>query len=106
MPKMSHLYYYKVKEIVKIVDGDTVDFRVDCGFELSIKIRLRLSKINAWESRTRNLKEKKLGLAAKARLKEICEEAMEQKSAEDINNKEGKIREILRCHLGQGEICQ
>lgn len=62
MPKMSHLYYYKVKEIVKIVDGDTVDFRVDCGFELSIKIRLRLSKINAWESRTRNLKEKNLDL--------------------------------------------
>lgn len=95
MAKMGHLYYYKVKEIVKIVDGDTVDFRVDCGFELSIKIRLRLSKINAWESRTLNLKEKKLGLAAKARLKEICEEAMEQKTLKISTTKKEKYGRYL-----------
>lgn len=106
MPKMSHLYYYKVKEIVKIVDGDTVDFRVDCGFELSIKIRLRLSKINAWESRTRNLKEKKTWTCSQGETQGDMRRGNGTESAEDINNKEGKIREILRCHLGQGEICQ
>ena len=35
---MGQLYFYGVKEIVKIVDGDTVDFRIDLGFDLSIKI--------------------------------------------------------------------
>ena len=103
MPKMSHLYYYKVKEIVKIVDGDTVDFRVDCGVELSIKIRLRLSKINAWESRTRNLKEKKLGLAAKARLKEICEEAMEQKALKISTTKKEKYGRYLGVIWAKGK---
>ena len=63
MPKMSHLYYYKVKEIIKIVDGDTVDLGIDLGFDLTVKIRVRMAGINAWESRTRNLAEKKKGLA-------------------------------------------
>ena len=80
MAKMAQLHFYGVKEVVKIVDGDTVDLLIDLGFDLSIKIRVRMSGINAWESRTRNLKEKKLGLAAKDRLRELCEQAMEKKS--------------------------
>ena len=46
MPKMSHLYYYKVKEIIKIVDGDTVDLGIDLGFDLTVKIRVRMAGIN------------------------------------------------------------
>jgi len=103
MAKMGHLYYYKVKEIVKIVDGDTVDFRIDLGFDLSIKIRVRLSKINAWESRTRNLKEKKLGLAAKARLKEICEEAMEKKTLKISTTEKGKYGRYLGVIWAKGK---
>ena len=66
-------YTYSVKEVVKIVDGDTIDVIIDLGFYLSIKKRIRLQGINAPESRTRNLSEKKRGLASKARLKELCE---------------------------------
>ena len=53
MAKMAQLHFYGVKEVVKIVDGDTVDLLIDLGFDLSIKIRVRMSGINAWESRTR-----------------------------------------------------
>lgn len=66
------MYEYKVKEVIKVVDGDTVDVLVDLGFHLYTKKRVRLQGINAPESRTRNLSEKKKGLEAKARLKEMC----------------------------------
>ena len=57
----------------RIVDGDTVDCCLDLGFDVKLhKQRVRLAGIDTPESRTRDLAEKKLGLAAKARLKELC----------------------------------
>ncbi len=53
-------------EIIKIVDGDTVDAWIDLGFSLKIKKRIRLMGIDTWESRTRDLEEKAKGLEAKA----------------------------------------
>ena len=64
------MYEYKVK-ITRVVDGDTVDAEVDLGFDTFIKDRIRLMGIDTPESRTRNKKEKALGLAAKAYLKEL-----------------------------------
>ena len=58
------MFYYKV-EVLRIVDGDTVDVRIDLGFDVWHKCRVRLLGINAPESRTRNLEEKARGLAAK-----------------------------------------
>jgi len=95
MAKMDLLYYYKVKDIVKIVDGDTVDLNVDVGFDISIKIRVRLSGINAWESRTRNLAEKKKGLAAKARLAEMCEESFARGTLKVCTKEKGKYGRYL-----------
>ena len=55
----------------RIVDGDTFDCILDLGFDVKLhKQRVRLSGIDTPESRTRDLAEKKLGLAAKARLGE------------------------------------
>jgi micrococcal nuclease len=65
------MYEYKVK-ITRVIDGDTVDADVDLGFDTYIKDRIRLMGIDTPESRTRNKKEKQLGLASKARLKELC----------------------------------
>jgi endonuclease YncB( thermonuclease family) len=62
------MYEYKVKEVVKVVDGDTIDVVIDLGFDLSKKERVRLAGIDTPESRTRDLKEKKLGLEAKEHL--------------------------------------
>ena len=64
----------RYKEIVKVVDGDTVDVVIDLGFDLSKKERVRLAGIDTPESRTRDAAEKKLGLQAKARNKELIEE--------------------------------
>ena len=67
------MYTYKAK-VVRVVDGDTIDALIDLGFSTHKKIRIRMVGINTPESRTRDLEEKKLGLAAKARLKEILSE--------------------------------
>jgi len=67
------MYTYNAK-LVKVVDGDTIDALVDLGFDTWKQVRIRMQGINAPESRTRDLEEKKLGLAAKARLKEILKE--------------------------------
>jgi len=65
---------YEYKAIVnRVVDGDTIDCTIDLGFSVWKKIRVRMEGINAPESRTRDLKEKERGLAAKARLVEILE---------------------------------
>ena len=66
------MYEYKAN-VDKVVDGDTIDCTIDLGFKTWKKIRVRMEGINTPESRTRDLEEKKLGLAAKSRLKEILE---------------------------------
>tara|TARA_R110000824_G_scaffold379386_1_gene571352 strand:+ start:631 stop:978 length:348 start_codon:yes stop_codon:yes gene_type:complete len=67
------MYEYKVKSVDHIVDGDTFDCTLDLGFNISHKIRVRMSGINTPESRTRDLEEKARGLASKERLTELLE---------------------------------
>ena len=67
------MYQYKAK-VVKVVDGDTIDVVIDLGFDITTKKRVRFSGVNTPECRTRDLKEKKKGLAAKARVKQILGE--------------------------------
>ena len=53
--------------IVRVVDGDTVDVDIDLGFGVWLrKQRIRFHGVDTPESRTRDLEEKKYGLAAKA----------------------------------------
>ena len=65
-------YIYRAK-LERVVDGDTVDALIDLGFDTWVKKRIRYAGIDTWESRTRDLNEKKMGLAAKARNKELLE---------------------------------
>ena len=61
----DHMYEYNCK-VVKVVDGDTVDVDIDLGFGVWLrKQRVRLVGIDTPESRTKDLQEKKYGLAAK-----------------------------------------
>ena len=63
---------YEYKAVVdRVVDGDTIDVTIDLGFKVWKKMRVRMEGINTPESRTRDLEEKKRGLAAKDRLVEI-----------------------------------
>ena len=68
------MYEYRV-DIRRVVDGDTVDVDIDLGFGIWMKNeRIRLYGIDTPESRTRDLEEKKRGLAAKDRVIEILNE--------------------------------
>jgi len=65
-----NMYEYQA-ELLRVVDGDTLDCRIDLGFDVWVKKRVRLFGVNTPESRTRDLEEKKRGIAAKNRLIEI-----------------------------------
>ena len=70
-------YIYRGK-LERVVDGDTIDALIDVGFDIWVKKRIRYKGIDTWESRTRDLNEKKLGLAAKARNKELIMEVSDK----------------------------
>ena len=57
----SQLYIYRLLEIVRVVDGDTIDAIIDLGFGISITERIRLANVDAFEVRG---EERAKGLAA------------------------------------------
>lgn len=59
------MYRYKIKNINKVIDGDTIDIDIDLGFSITISSRIRLKGINAPETRTTDLDEKEKGIQAK-----------------------------------------
>ena len=63
-------------ELIKVVDGDTIDCYIDLGFNLKTKKRIRYMGIDTWESRTKDLEEKAKGLLAKARNKALLEQGV------------------------------
>ena len=65
------MYEYRVKQVLRVVDGDTIDVDIDLGFDISFTSRVRLAGIDTPESRTTDKKEKALGLEVKQRLKEL-----------------------------------
>jgi micrococcal nuclease len=62
-------------EVLRVVDGDTVDVLIDLGFSTHRKIRVRLDGIDAPETRTRDAAEKLRGYAAKSWLETKLTEA-------------------------------
>ena len=64
------MYEYRVKSVLAVIDGDTIDVEIDLGFDISITKRVRLAGIDTPESRTSDKHEKTLGLEAKALLKQ------------------------------------
>jgi micrococcal nuclease len=69
------MYEYNVKKVTKIVDGDTIDVDIDLGFNISFSQRVRLAGIDTPESRTKDLREKALGLEVKNKVKVSMESA-------------------------------
>ena len=86
-------YIYRGK-LDRVVDGDTIDALIDVGFDIWLKKRVRFQGIDAWESRTRNLEEKKLGLAAKAYVKDLLENSDDGKFS-IISHGVGKYGRVL-----------
>lgn len=88
------MYEYNA-ELRRVVDGDTVDVTIDCGFNMHIKERVRLYGIDTPESRTRDLEEKARGLAAKDRLIEILESFGNKFVIQTSIDKKGKFGRLL-----------
>ncbi len=92
------MYEYRAK-LINIVDGDTVDVDIDLGFGIWMRDeRVRIMGIDTPESRTRDLIEKKFGLAAKKRMAELLGEAdvvLKTQIARDGEDMKGKFGRIL-----------
>ena len=80
--KKKEINKYEYKAILdRVVDGDTCDAMIDLGFNTWVKKRIRFMGVDCWESRTRDLDEKKKGLAAKEFTKKLLEYSDEGKLA-------------------------
>jgi micrococcal nuclease len=69
------MYTYYVRKVENVVDGDTIDVLIDLGFDILFASRVRLAGIDTPESRTKDLKEKALGLESKEYLKKALKDA-------------------------------
>jgi micrococcal nuclease len=69
------MYEYRVKKVLKVVDGDTIDVDIDLGFDISFTSRVRLAGIDTPESRTTDKMEKALGLEVKKKLGDLVASA-------------------------------
>ena len=72
-PSRKSCYNFRVTQIDKVLDGDTIDVTIDLGFDLYKKERVRIAGVDTPEKRTRNLEEKALGIDATNWLKEKLE---------------------------------
>ena len=94
------MYTYKAK-LDRVVDGDTVDANINLGFDITIHKRIRLTGIDTPESRTRDLEEKKRGLAAKNRLIELLGNGEFILESREV----GKFGRVLgTIHVGKANI--
>ena len=87
-------YIYRIREIHKVVDGDTIDADIDLGFDISLTKRIRLAGVDTPESRTTDAKEKALGLEVKEWLKKRLEGATDiliKTELPDSTEKYGRI---------------
>jgi len=75
-PSRKSCYNFRVIEITKVLDGDTIDVLIDLGFDLYKKERVRIAGVDTPEKRTRDLEEKALGIDATNWLKDKLEGAI------------------------------
>ena len=63
-PSRKSCYNFRVVEINRVVDGDTIDVTIDLGFDLYKKERVRVAGVDTPEKRTKDDEEKALGYDA------------------------------------------
>lgn len=88
------MYEYRIKQVLRVVDGDTIDVDIDLGFNISYTQRVRLAGIDTPESRTTDKYEKQLGLEVKKKLGELIKGASQiviRTEKPDSSEKYGRI---------------
>ena len=76
-PSRKSCYNFRVVEIDRVVDGDTIDVTIDLGFDLYKKERVRVAGVDTPEKRTKDEEEKALGYDATHWLGERLKGAIE-----------------------------
>ena len=75
-PSRKSCYNFRVTEINRVLDGDTIDVTIDLGFDLFKKERVRIAGVDTPEKRTRDLEEKELGIHATDWMKDKLNETI------------------------------
>jgi len=75
-PSRKSCYNFRVIEINRVVDGDTIDVTIDLGIDRYKKERVRIAGVDTPEKRTRDLDEKELGIDATNWMKEKLDGAI------------------------------
>tara|TARA_A200000159_G_scaffold55428_1_gene51315 strand:- start:34696 stop:35157 length:462 start_codon:yes stop_codon:yes gene_type:complete len=75
-PSKKSCYNFRVTEINRVLDGDTIDVTIDLGFDLYKKERVRIAGVDTPEKRTRDLEEKALGIDATNWMKKNLEDTI------------------------------
>ena len=88
------MYEYSCK-VTRVVDGDTCDCLIDCGFNFLHKCRVRLYGIETPESRTRNKDEKVRGKMAAAFLKDAIKNGNKVVIQTKLKDSRGKFGRVL-----------
>tara|TARA_B100000287_G_scaffold425115_1_gene470907 strand:+ start:218 stop:685 length:468 start_codon:yes stop_codon:yes gene_type:complete len=108
-PSRKSCYNFRVIEINKVLDGDTIDVTIDLGFDLYKKERVRIAGVDTPEKRTRNLEEKALGLDATEWLKDKLEGAINGDDdliiRTELDGGVGKYGRLLGwCYIGDATV--
>ena len=108
-PNRKSCYNFRVTEINKVLDGDTIDVTIDLGFDLFKKERVRIAGVDTPEKRTRNLEEKALGLDATEWLKDKLEGAINGDDdlviRTELDGGVGKYGRLLGwCYIGEATV--
>jgi len=108
-PNRKSCYNFRVVEINKVLDGDTIDVTIDLGFDLFKKERVRIAGVDTPEKRTRDLEEKELGIDATNWLKAKLEGAISGDDDLVIRTElvggVGKYGRLLGwCYIGDGDV--
>ena len=108
-PSRKSCYNFRVTEINRVLDGDTIDVTIDLGFDLYKKERVRIAGVDTPEKRTRNLEEKELGIHATNWLKEKLDGAIDGSDELSITTElvggVGKYGRLLGwLYIGDGDV--
>tara|TARA_B100001287_G_scaffold178063_1_gene150141 strand:+ start:125 stop:589 length:465 start_codon:yes stop_codon:yes gene_type:complete len=108
-PSRKSCYNFRVIEINRVVDGDTIDVTIDLGFDLYKKERVRIAGVDTPEKRTRDLEEKELGIDATNWLKKELEGAVNGDDdliiRTELDGGVGKYGRLLGwCYIGDADL--
>lgn len=91
-------------EVARVVDGDTIDSKIDLGFSVYIKRRVRFFGVDAPETRTRDKREKKRGIEVRERVKAILPVGRRIRICEKGVGKFGRILAYIYVHGSKTSI--